>query len=87
MSGVLAERSTLMKDRKALQAEIAQLHAGNLVAQLDAQGELRSLTRKLRERPRSRSAVPPALATFVAQGRCLVQHDLLSIRAHTVAQH
>ena len=48
VSGVLAERSMLSKERKALQAEIAQLHAGHLVAQLDAQGELRSLTRKLR---------------------------------------
>ena len=42
VSTVLAERSALTKERKTLQAELAQLHAGNLVAQLDAQGELRS---------------------------------------------
>jgi len=44
VSAVLAERSVLTKERKALQAELAELHAVNLVAQLDAQGELRALT-------------------------------------------
>ncbi len=65
VSGVLAERSTLLKERKALEAELAQLHAGNLVAQLDAPGELCSLTRTLREFAHG----PPRLRhrmTFVA---------------------
>ena len=48
MSAMLAERSTLIKERRGLQAELAQLHAEKLVAQLHAQGELCTLAPAMR---------------------------------------
>ena len=40
VSAVLTERSSLSRERKALLAELAKLHAADVVAGLDAQGEL-----------------------------------------------